>query len=529
MATTESGTLKVEIRRHDQPSADNTASVASMSSSLFSKSVGMRKRNSRRAAVQPQSMSSSPPKPRPNRKHVPVFYEPQFRHPVKCRDRQHSSKNETMDHSILPTNAPDMHSSSATEVPVAHEATFVVQVFCPDSSSLCSNPSSRGPQTVETTSSTKLQEDPNVRRASVLHHTSLPSAQYPPSLHEAIASTQVQISTSSSTDDCIAIATMSASSTNTPPRSSERTDCRMNGRLEDSWSDRLLASQNRIGHAPYALSAKLSPEEHSDKHREICGPNDSTSRFKCSSATHSTGNISMVTDSEPSPRCHPPLSVPDLLLEGGAQFPALPYKIDSNGDTSTRDCMDDCAKDTAIPLGSPPDDPPAFLSHNSLMGGGIPLSNLLATCSSAGKPKSFSSLTNETNKTIRELNSVLAPQSKTCFGPDRLVSLTSGPSEVSDPREVMTLAAPHITTANSNSSSTSFDAINDTESSSCNATSSLGSPPRGPPSFTIGNSLMGGGIELQPAASNVNTHNFDWKLHKTVSNIGDANRLISHR
>uniref|UniRef100_A0AAV1TRS5 Uncharacterized protein n=1 Tax=Peronospora matthiolae TaxID=2874970 RepID=A0AAV1TRS5_9STRA len=575
MATTESGTLKVKIRRHDQPSADDTASVASMSSFLFSKSAGKRKRNSRRAAVQPQSMASSPPKPRPNRKHVPIFYEPQFRQPIQRRDGQHSSKNEIMDHSTLSTNTPDMRSSSAAEAPAAHEATLGAsslplhisdvrlraastneagcdpplrtsslfirndtdglrrlgdfQVSCPDSSSLCSTPSSRRLRTVEMASSTKSQEDPNAGRASVLHHTSLPSTQYPPALHEATASTQVQLPTTSSADDCIAIATMSDSSTNTLPWSSERTDRRMNERLEDSRIALLLASQNGNGHAPYALSARLTPNEHSDKHREMCGPNNSTLRFGCSSATHRTGNISMVTDSGLLSRCPPPLSVPDLLLEGGAEFPALPFKIDSNKDTSTRDCTDDCAKDTSIPLGSPPDDPPAFLSHNSLTGGGIPLSNLLATRSSPDRPESFSSLTNETNKTIRDLDSVLAPQSKTGIGPDRLVPITIVCSEFSDPREGMTVAVPHITTAGSNSSSSSSDATNNTESSSCNATSSLGSPPRGPPAFTIGNSLMGGGIELQPAASNVNTHNFDWKLHKAVSNIGDASRLTSHR
>lgn len=40
--------------------------------------------------------------------------------------------------------------------------------------------------------------------------------------------------------------------------------------------------------------------------------------------------------------------------------------------------------------------------------------------------------------------------------------------------------------------------------------SDLGPPPSAPPAFTIQNSLMGGGIEMQPVIANVNTHNFDW-------------------
>lgn len=38
----------------------------------------------------------------------------------------------------------------------------------------------------------------------------------------------------------------------------------------------------------------------------------------------------------------------------------------------------------------------------------------------------------------------------------------------------------------------------------------LGPPPFAPPAFAIQNSLMGGGIEMQPVIANVNTHNFDW-------------------
>lgn len=38
----------------------------------------------------------------------------------------------------------------------------------------------------------------------------------------------------------------------------------------------------------------------------------------------------------------------------------------------------------------------------------------------------------------------------------------------------------------------------------------LGPPPTAPPAFAIQNSLVGGGIELQPVIANVNTYNFDW-------------------
>uniref|UniRef100_K3WJI8 Uncharacterized protein n=1 Tax=Globisporangium ultimum (strain ATCC 200006 / CBS 805.95 / DAOM BR144) TaxID=431595 RepID=K3WJI8_GLOUD len=45
--------------------------------------------------------------------------------------------------------------------------------------------------------------------------------------------------------------------------------------------------------------------------------------------------------------------------------------------------------------------------------------------------------------------------------------------------------------------------------------SDLGPPPGAPPAFTIQNSLMGGGIEMQPVIANVNTHNFDWSSGTT--------------
>ncbi|KAF4032189.1 hypothetical protein GN244_ATG15958 [Phytophthora infestans] len=67
--------------------------------------------------------------------------------------------------------------------------------------------------------------------------------------------------------------------------------------------------------------------------------------------------------------------------------------------------------------------------------------------------------------------------------------------------------------------STSSSTTHETKDSNSEAIE-LGPPPSGPPAFTIGNSLMGGGIELQPAATNVNTHNFDWKLHRSVSSSG---------
>lgn len=38
----------------------------------------------------------------------------------------------------------------------------------------------------------------------------------------------------------------------------------------------------------------------------------------------------------------------------------------------------------------------------------------------------------------------------------------------------------------------------------------LGPPPTAPPAFAVQNSLVGGGIEMQPVIANVNTYNFDW-------------------
>ncbi|EEY70627.1 uncharacterized protein PITG_06091 [Phytophthora infestans T30-4] len=94
---------------------------------------------------------------------------------------------------------------------------------------------------------------------------------------------------------------------------------------------------------------------------------------------------------------------------------------------------------------------------------------------------SLTRLISQANETAKDLNTTLSSPPKINPGLDRLMSLSSVVSE---------------------------DAIE------------LGPPPSGPPALTIGNSLMGGGIELQPAATNVNTYNFDWKLHRSASSSG---------
>ncbi|EEY56277.1 uncharacterized protein PITG_22214 [Phytophthora infestans T30-4] len=88
--------------------------------------------------------------------------------------------------------------------------------------------------------------------------------------------------------------------------------------------------------------------------------------------------------------------------------------------------------------------------------------------------RSLTRLISQANETAKDLNTTLSSPPKINPGLDRLMSLSSV----------------------------------------------LGPPPSGPPALTIGNSLMGGGIELQPAATNVNTYNFDWKLHRSASSSG---------
>ncbi|KAG6612392.1 uncharacterized protein IUM83_10766 [Phytophthora cinnamomi] len=110
-AKAETGTLKVKILRRDQRPGGNVAPDAAVTSTG--------KTRARRAARQPPPAPDSPPKPRPNRKHVPIFYEPQFRQPIKRGGSSHSHSSST-DESATPstssTGVPGIHSTSSTDV-----------------------------------------------------------------------------------------------------------------------------------------------------------------------------------------------------------------------------------------------------------------------------------------------------------------------------------------------------------------------------------------------------------------------------
>lgn len=120
---------------------------------------------------------------------------------------------------------------------------------------------------------------------------------------------------------------------------------------------------------------------------------------------------------------------------------------------------------SSAPLGPPPSAPPAFSVQNSLMGGGI---EALISSSKSGSP-------NRDKGKATASTPPLAP-------PSRDLSLL--------------LDAPNA-----------------------NTDGDLGPPPAAPPAFRIENSLMGGGIETQPMIANVNTHNFDWKFHNAAGKL----------
>ncbi|CAI5731415.1 unnamed protein product [Hyaloperonospora brassicae] len=567
MAQAESGTLKVKILRHDQTPADNRTCATSVFP--FSNAIGTR--NSRRAAVQPPHMSRSPPKPRPNRKHVPIFYEPQFRQPIWRRSRRRRSNNESGTPSAPSTSVADISLTSPTEVHAPDDAATGAPHALPqlldvrlrsasssevrrdlspktsplvvrketdeveangelehlsssESSSLCLNSWSEGLQMMGTTAtSAELQKDPNVGKASARDHSASSSTNHHLARDGPVASTQLQLSALSSTDDLAAVVTkIPSSSINGSTKILDTADCGTNGRPEDSRSEPLAVSQTATDPVSSASSTKHSRnKEQGGKHREICGPN-STSRSGCSEATHSSGSRSMVATVEPSSR--PPTL--NLVVEDRTQVSELPFIIGGSEDTLVCNSLDECASGMAITLDSPPDAPLVLPSHNSLVGGSISSLTLPKTAPSLDGSGSLSSVTSDTNETMKDLNSVPALPARTHLSPDGLATMTRVNCEVSDPCK---RKASHIAMAGFGSRASCSDATYNTVTCSCNATSGLGPPPSDPPAFTIGNSLMGGGIELQLAASPVNTHNFDWKPQRPAWHIDDTTRSIGHR
>lgn len=389
-ARAESGSLRVKILRRTPPAS------------------------APKTAPRPQS-AESPPKPRPNRKHVPIFYRAAHEEQVRRHSHSHSSSSST-----------DASSTSLTE-PMGR-----LNAQEPQANPLFSRQDSDG-----------LGEllkpyfpSPGGSAAGLLVDQPL---------HELAASTA------------------SYRSALTAFREQEQPKP-----LESYKFDPLAALQSAIDQAD-RLAKKDNPPK-SDGPREVGSANSDARFIRVEPADkdkevkitrvyrlHPSGETESSEPPEPAV-----LALQNSLMGGGIQGLAA---------LKTHEEKTEVVAEEDAALGPPPELPPAFTLQNSLMGGGISILNL---------PKHL--------------------------GLSRLNSTTSESSEGAKEVHLPSLR----TVSDAGASKAAEDSKDD----------DLGPPPSGPPAFTIGNSLMGGGIELQPPVTHVNTHNFNWKLHKSTSSSG---------
>ncbi|KAE9029043.1 hypothetical protein PR003_g10464 [Phytophthora rubi] len=558
-AKAETGTLKVKIMRRDQRPGSNVLLDASTSSAgSTSKPKGRRA-----ASRQPPPAPDSPPKPRPNRKHVPIFYEPQFRQPIKRGGSSHSyssSTDESATQSTSSTGVPGIHSTSSTDVSVSVAGASTASTASSFASQLSdvkiqstsstagdfgppprSNPlfarndsdglgtlgdllrpyfpspstglqpsfSLGGTQSTGTASSAGLLGD-QTGLTSALHQLASSSASYRSAL-DALSTAAHAPSKSSSIDAPTTDTSARASSatTTTSATSSDTTHNGATGRLENYRFDPLAALQTAIDHARRATTTLDGSA--TQQHREIGSPNSNARFYRLepsgsSGDTQNSGSTATATSLGPPPELPPAFTLQNSLMGGGIQgLSSFKSHSEADANKNTRSPDERSGKDAVALLGPPPDAPPSFLLQNSLTGGGISMLNLPKSHPSFDRLGSLTSLISQANETAKDLKTALSSPPKTSISLDRLASLTSVASEDGE------------ATKATNTASTSSS--HDTED---NRAVDLGPPPNGPPAFTIGNSLMGGGIDLQPAASNVNTHNFDWKLHRSASTSARA-------
>ncbi|EEY66904.1 uncharacterized protein PITG_17772 [Phytophthora infestans T30-4] len=504
-AKAESGTLKVKILRREQQ-----GNVPSSASTVATKT------RSRRATKAPPA-SDSPPKPRPNRKHVPIFYEPQFRRPIK-RGGRHSTNHSssTDEHSTSSTNVPGIHSASTETSGVASSSStsssFVSHLSDvkfdepPRANPLFARNDSDGLSTLgellrpylpsgsqpsfPQSSSAGLLMDRTAGLSSALHQLASSSASYRSALE--------------------GLSTANDKGIETTPATSTTSHATQHGALGSYKFDPLAALQTAIDHAQRASTK----DNKSETPREVGSPSSNTRfyRLEPSGSTQSNEVRSKTLGSPP--ELPPAITLQNLLIGGGIHRFSLPKRADSVKHATSSSSNDESeAKDALAALGPPPDDPPSFLLSNSLSNGSISILNLPRTNPSLDRLGSLTRLISQANETTKDLNTTLSSPPKTNPGLDRLMSLSSVISEDGEATKITKQ------TAAPDTSSTSSSTTHETEDSNSEAME-LGPPPTGPPAFTIGNSLMGGGIELQPAATNVNTHNFDWKLHRSASSSG---------
>ncbi|KAG1693001.1 hypothetical protein DVH05_024037 [Phytophthora capsici] len=549
-AKAEDGTLKVKILRRDQRPADSL--VVQLPSGTTNKGRNRRSKS-------PPPPSNSPPKPRPNRKHVPIFYDTQFRQPIKRGGSSHShssSTDESAAHSST-TGVPGIHSTSSTDisetaVSSSTSSTFISQLsdvklqstsstsgdigsvprtnplfvrndsdgfgtlgellrpYMASGSSGLRSSFPLGRDQTGTTSAAGLLADQTAGLASALHQLASSSASYRSALDALSESNGRAASTSDSTTVGVSsVVSSTASDTHT-------------GGMENYKFDPFSALQTAIDHARRSSigATSESTSRTGDKHREIGSPNSNARFYRLepsgsSDTTQNHGSTS-ATGIGPPPELPPAFTLQNSLIGGGiSRF--TPSISGDKAEASTDDTSktENGAKDAIAALGPPPDGPPSFLLSNSLTGRGISILDLPKTNPSLDRLGSLTRLISQANEEAKDLENTLASPPKTNLRLHRLVSSIGMVSDAKATRDGDISASQ--TPPESSSKST-----HETKSPS-SGTIELGPPPSGPPAFTIGNSLMGGGIELQPPAATVNTHNFDWKLHRSAStNGGDA-------
>ncbi|KAL4174384.1 hypothetical protein KRP22_006322 [Phytophthora ramorum] len=561
-AKAESGTLKVKILRRDQKPGERVGVTASTSS--------IRTRPGR-APKQPPPPSDSPPKPRPNRKHVPIFYEPQFRQPIKRGGSHSSSTDESVTHSTSSTGVPGIHSTSSTDVAessaTSSSSSFVAQLsdvrlqsastsggdigppprtnplferndsdglgtlgdllgpYFPSRSGLQPRFPLDGSQPRTTSSAGLLADQPGL--TSALHQLASSSASYRTAL-DALSARESSTSAADVPPTDTAGAIPSAASTTSDVKHNGAT-----GGLETYRFDPFTALQTAIDHARRSSSTNVSAGGGNDKHREIGSPNSNARFYRLepsgsSAVTPNRGNSSASDTTGPPPERPPAFTLQNSLMGGGIHsFISSKLPVEANNAKGSISSDEIDGKSATSMTGPPSEAPPSFFLQNLLVGGDISMSKLPKAHLSLDRLGSLTSLISQANEATKDLHTSLESPPKAHLSLERLVSLTSVTSEdgeIGKPGMKSTVSARDMACSSAPSSAA--------DGAQSDNVADLGPPPCGPPAFTIGNSLMGGGIDLQPAAANVNTQDFDWKLHRSASSSGgDANSTaggISH-
>ncbi|RLN92461.1 hypothetical protein BBJ28_00002898 [Nothophytophthora sp. Chile5] len=568
-AKAETGTLKVKIMRRDLPPYGGVGDggdvsfppfgdeLDAVSSTSTTSSTG--KTRQKRGTKQPPSSPDSPPKPRPNRKHVPIFYQQHHRQQIKraAASGAHSSTDESVaSQSSSTTGLSGLHSTSSTSIDYAAASTSSTTSTQPAGrySSLLSDlrlqsastsggdlsappqtnplfarndsdglgtlgdllrpyfpPPSSGPSPsfqllgatpAGTTSAAGFLLD-QTGPPSALHQLASSSASYRSALDALSSATlassssavDMDASTSSSSAAAATTGLLTTSASTETPHSTSSDD----GGMEKYRFNPLSALQSAIEHA-HRVSLAAAAVEPTESTRTSASRDVSATRQQdggrgtadspdlqasgSSAPADGGGNSSLSSDLGPPPYVPPPFMLQNSLAGGGisgwdmSKLPSTEaggWHRDANTKSSSIPTSEaDDQGDMTTALGSPPDAPPPFMPQNSLMGGGIAL---------MAPPKMQLSLERLCSET-----SVASDSSSKSTGKTGLDSAVSAPPLSGGNGADVGSAVPD-----------------------------LGPPPMGPPAFTIGNSLMGGGIELQPAVANVSTRNFDWKVGKAAA------------